>query len=73
VQIDSAASHRSTQTQAALTGGTVVGYDRRNRPITRRGSKTIEQIYGEHLERFPKPFTEGPMSVDIIREDRDSR
>ncbi|WP_199236634.1 Arc family DNA-binding protein [Ramlibacter sp. WS9] len=39
----------------------------------RRGWKTIEQIYAEHLERFPEPFTEGPMSVDIIREDRDSR
>ena len=39
----------------------------------RRGWKTIEQIYAEHLERFPKPFTEGPMSVDIIRQDRDKR
>ena len=39
----------------------------------RRGWKTIEQIYAEHLERFPKPFTEGPMSVDIIRQDRDRR
>lgn len=39
----------------------------------RRGWKTIEQVYAEHLERFPKPFTEGPMSVDIIRQDRDRR
>ena len=39
----------------------------------RRGYKTIEQIYAEHLERFPQPFTEGAMSVDIIRQDRDSR
>ena len=39
----------------------------------RRGYKTIEQIYAEHLERFPQPFTEGPMSVDIVRQDRDSR
>ena len=39
----------------------------------RRGWKTIEQIYAEHLERFPKPFMEGPMSVDIIRQDRDKR
>jgi plasmid stability protein len=40
---------------------------------TRRGSKTIEQIYAEHLVRFPEPITQGPLSVDIIREDRDSR
>jgi plasmid stability protein len=43
------------------------------REAVRRGWKTIEQIYAEHLERFPKPFTEGPMSVDIIRQDRDRR
>jgi len=41
--------------------------------VVRRGNKTIEQIYAEHLKRFPTPFTEGPMSVDIIRQDRDSR
>jgi Arc-like DNA binding domain len=60
-------------TIAPVGGGTVVGYDSRGRPITRRGTKTIEQIHAEHLIRFPKPFTEGPMSVDIIRQDRDSR
>lgn len=43
------------------------------REAMRRGWKTIEQIHAEHLERFPKPFTEGPMSVDIIRQDRDRR
>lgn len=51
----------------------VVGFDRHGHPIVRRGWKTIEQIYAEHLERFPKPFTQGPMSVDIIRQDRDRR
>lgn len=53
------------------TGG--VGFDRFGHPVTRRGSKTIEQIHAEHLKLFPEPFTEGPMSVDIIRQDRDSR
>ena len=43
------------------------------RGSVRRGWKTIEQVYAEHLERFPKPFTQGPMSVDIIRQDRDRR
>ncbi len=46
---------------------------RRSAGVARRGGKTIEQIYAEHLKRFPAPFTEGPMSVDIIRQDRDSR
>ena len=38
-----------------------------------RGYKTIEQIAAEHLQRYPQPFTAGPMAVDIIRADRDSR
>ncbi|MEO5671845.1 MAG: hypothetical protein ABIR26_14220 [Ramlibacter sp.] len=46
---------------------------RRSADADRRGGKTIEQIYAEHLKRFPTPFTEGPMSIDIIRQDRDSR
>lgn len=57
----------------SLIGPLVTGLDRLGRAITRRGSKTIEQIYAEHLERFPEPFTQGPMSADIIRQDRDSR
>ena len=44
-----------------------------NRRAVRRGWKTLEQIHAEHLARFPKPFTDGPMSVDIIRQDRDRR
>ena len=43
------------------------------RGASQRGSKTIEQIHAEHLERFPEPFTAGPMSIDIIRQDRDRR
>lgn len=43
------------------------------RGAVRRGWKAIEQVYAEHLERFPKPFTQGPMSADIIRRDRDRR
>lgn len=61
--------------KAALSsnGPLVVGLDRLGRAITRRGGKTIEQIHADHLERFPDPFTDGPMSADIIRQDRDSR
>ena len=56
-----------------LRRGVVVGHDARGAPVIRRGWKTVEQIYAEHIERFPEPFREGPMSVDIIRQDRDSR
>ncbi len=53
--------------------GTVVGYDRQGHPIMRFGWKTIEQIAAEHRLRFPQPITGGPLAVDIVREDRDSR
>lgn len=39
----------------------------------RRGTKTIEQIAAEHRLRFPKPISGGPLAVDIVRADRDSR
>lgn len=35
--------------------------------------KTIDQIAREHHARFPSPLTAGPMAVDIVRADRDSR
>ena len=38
-----------------------------------RGNKTIEQIAAEHRARFPKPISGGPLAVDIIRADRDTR
>lgn len=39
----------------------------------RSGSRTIEQIANEHRARFPQPFREGPLAVDLIRADRDTR
>ncbi len=53
--------------------GTVVGHDRFGHPIVRRGWKTIEQIAAEHRALYPEPLQGGPLGVDIIREDRDSR
>ncbi len=38
-----------------------------------RGKKTIEQIAAAHRVRFPEPIRDGPMAVDIIRAERDSR
>lgn len=54
-------------------GGVVVGLDARGRPIVRRGWKTIEQIVAEQRERNLPKVRGGPLGVDIIREDRDSR
>ena len=39
----------------------------------RRGTKTIEQIAAEHRLLYPEPVKGGPLAVDIIRADRDSR
>lgn len=68
--IERAANDGAEYAQSGRANGTLTGAAR---GAVRRGSKTIEQVYAEHLERFPKPFTHGPMSVDIIRQDRDSR
>lgn len=51
---------------------TAAHHDALGKPIRRRGSKTIEQIFGEHLARFPEPI-QGVRAVDLIREDRDAR
>lgn len=51
----------------------IAGHDRLGHAAGRRGRKTIEQIAREHRERFPEPIRGGPLAVDIIREDRDSR
>lgn len=41
--------------------------------FVQRGTKTIEEIAAEHRMLYPKPFSNVPRAVDIIREDRDSR
>lgn len=39
----------------------------------RRGTRTIEEIAEELRAKYPEPIRGGPLGVDIIREDRDSR
>lgn len=68
--IERAAEDSGADAQPVGTPGSLLT---QHRGSVRRGWKTIEQIHAEHLARFPKPFTEGPMSVDIIRQDRDRR
>ncbi|HET8747962.1 MAG TPA: Arc family DNA-binding protein [Ramlibacter sp.] len=39
----------------------------------RTGTRTIEEIDAELRARHPEPVQGGPLAVDIIRADRDSR
>lgn len=54
--------------------GTVVGMDRFGHPIIRQGWKTVEQIAAELKAKYPHgPGPNLGSSIDMIREDRDSR
>ena len=39
----------------------------------KRGTRTIEDLIAERQVRYPEPVKGGPLGVDIIREDRDTR
>ena len=39
----------------------------------RRGTRTIEDFAQESRVKYPEPIRGGPLAVDIIRADRDSR
>ena len=39
----------------------------------RKGTRTIEELTEERRKKYPEPIRGGPLGVDIIREDRDSR
>lgn len=51
----------------------IVGYDKAGYPIVRQGWKTVEQVAADLRARYPTPINSGPSSLEIIREDRDSR
>ncbi len=53
---------------------TVVGFDRFGSPIRRQGWKTVEQVVAELKAKYPDGPPPGQSSsIDMIREDRDSR
>ncbi len=59
---------------AAVGSGAAFASAAAARPgVIHRGSKTIEETAAALRERFPEPITGGPLAVDIIRADRDSR
>ena len=39
----------------------------------RRGSRTLEELARQRRLAFPQPVRGGPLAVDLIRADRDSR
>jgi plasmid stability protein len=51
----------------------IVGYDKRGWPIVRQGWKTVEQVVAELKAKYPEPIRDQVSSIDLIREDRDSR
>ena len=73
-------NHRSLQgelmaiiKQAATQAGTVTPTQAPPASGERSGTRTIEEIAAERRARYPEPIKGGPLAVDIIREDRDSR
>ena len=78
-----ARNHRSLQgelmsiiEQAAredqVTSAPVAGAPTRP-PGVRRGWKSIDQIYAEMRAKYPEPIYDQSNSIQLIREDRDSR
>jgi len=64
----------NNQPGAPARFGTVVGFDRLGHPIVRRGWKTVEQVAAELKAKYPNgPVPGQGSSIDMIREDRDSR
>ena len=61
-------AHTNVDGDSRVIAG-VFAVDRHRNSSTR----TIEQIANEHRARFPQPFRDGPLAVDLIRADRDRR
>jgi hypothetical protein len=51
----------------------IAGYDPDGHPVVRRGWKTPEQVIEELQQKYPDPIPDQLSSIDIIRQDRDSR
>ena len=51
----------------------IVGYDNAGHPIVRVGWKTVAQVAADLKAKFPNGVGDQISSIDIIRQDRDSR
>jgi plasmid stability protein len=75
-----ALNHRSLQgelmaiLQQAVQAGSAPVHVAAPAPLEgRAGGRTIEQIAAERRARYPEPVRGGPLAVDLIRAERDSR
>jgi hypothetical protein len=75
-----AANHRSLQGELMAivkeaVQPTTVAAPATNPPLQgwRRGTRHIEDLAEELRAKYPEPVRGGPLGVDIIRKDRDSR
>ena len=57
----------------ARTSPRIVGHDRAEHPIVRVGWKTVAQVAADLKAKFPGGVGSQISSIDIIRQDRDSR
>ncbi len=73
VQEPVAASSQAGASQSAGPGASIVGLDRHGHAIVRNGWKTVEQVVAELRQKFPEPIANQMSSIDIIRQERDSR
>ncbi|MDB5844636.1 MAG: hypothetical protein JWP79_1946 [Polaromonas sp.] len=51
----------------------IVGYDPRGWPIVRQGWKTPDEVIASLREAFAQPVADQLSSIELIRQDRDSR
>lgn len=51
----------------------IVGYDKRGWPVVRQGWKTPDEVIASLRAKFPELIADQLSSIDIIRQDRDSR
>jgi plasmid stability protein len=70
---EAAAPAPGLPTAGSALSGQVLGYGAGGHPIIRQGWKSVDQVVAELREKYPEPVQDGPLGVDIIREDRDSR
>lgn len=61
------------QAAAEAPGGAAAPGAYRTAVFVQRGSKSIEQLAADARRRFAQPVQGGPLAVDIVRADRDSR
>lgn len=73
VQEPTATARQSAESPLMDGEATFVGVDRFGHAVVRKGWKTAEQVVAELKQKYPEPIADQMSSIDIIRQDRDSR